>query len=48
LILLSQEKYVSDILKKFNMDTCKPISTPMQPCIKLSQEMIPKFDVKEA
>ncbi|KAL0462043.1 UNVERIFIED_CONTAM: Retrovirus-related Pol polyprotein from transposon TNT 1-94 [Sesamum latifolium] len=26
---LSQEKYIDDLLKKFNMSYCKPISTPM-------------------
>jgi hypothetical protein len=26
---LSQEKYTKDLLKKFNMDKCKPIKTPM-------------------
>ena len=26
---ISQEKYTKDILKKFNMDECKPIKTPM-------------------
>ncbi|KAL0456365.1 UNVERIFIED_CONTAM: Retrovirus-related Pol polyprotein from transposon TNT 1-94 [Sesamum latifolium] len=28
-IFLSQEKYIDDLLKKFNMYHCKPISTPM-------------------
>lgn len=28
-IFLSQEKYIEDLLKKFNMSHCKPISTPM-------------------
>ncbi|KAL0303184.1 UNVERIFIED_CONTAM: Retrovirus-related Pol polyprotein from transposon TNT 1-94 [Sesamum radiatum] len=28
-IFLSQEKYIDDLLKKFNMGHCKPISTPM-------------------
>ena len=26
---ISQEMYTKDILKKFNMDECKPIKTPM-------------------
>lgn len=46
-MFLSEEKYVIDILKKFNMDICKPNSTPMQPKIKLSKEMPLEFDVKE-
>ncbi|KAL0410959.1 UNVERIFIED_CONTAM: Retrovirus-related Pol polyprotein from transposon TNT 1-94 [Sesamum latifolium] len=28
-IFLSQEKYIDDLLKKFKMSHCKPISTPM-------------------
>ena len=26
---ISQEKYTKDLLKRFNMDECKPIKTPM-------------------
>jgi hypothetical protein len=26
---LSQEKYTKDLLKRFNMEKCKPIKTPM-------------------
>jgi hypothetical protein len=28
-IFISQEKYTKDLLKRFNMDDCKPIKTPM-------------------
>ena len=28
-IFISQEKYTKDLLKRFNMDECKPIKTPM-------------------
>ena len=28
-IFIHQEKYTKDILKKFKMDECKPIKTPM-------------------
>jgi hypothetical protein len=28
-IFISQEKYTTDILKRFKMDDCKPIKTPM-------------------
>ena len=27
---IHQEKYTKDILKKFKMDECKPIKTPME------------------
>ena len=26
---ISQEKYTKDLLKRFNMDECKPIKTPI-------------------
>ena len=28
-IFISQEKYIKDLLKRFRMDKCKPIKTPM-------------------
>ena len=28
-IFISEEKYTKDLLKKFKMDECKPIKTPM-------------------
>ena len=28
-IFMSQEKYTKDLLKRFKMDECKPIKTPM-------------------
>ena len=28
-IFISQEKYTKDLLKRFNMDECKPIKIPM-------------------
>ena len=38
-IFISQEKYAKEILKKYKMESCNPISTPMEPGAKLS-----KFD----
>ncbi|XP_047309787.1 uncharacterized mitochondrial protein AtMg00810-like [Impatiens glandulifera] len=38
-IFISQERYALDILKKFKMEDCNPISIPMEPGTKLS-----KFD----
>ena len=29
-IFISQEKYINDLIKRFEMDECKPIKTPMQ------------------
>lgn len=34
-LILTQAKYVVKILKKFKMKGCKPISTPMDPCVKM-------------
>ncbi|KAM2065116.1 hypothetical protein EV1_027912 [Malus domestica] len=36
-IFISQESYVKEILKKFKMDDCKPISTPMECGVKLTK-----------
>jgi hypothetical protein len=45
-ILLSQEKYANDLLKKVGMSNCKPASTPMATSEKLSlhagQQLGPK------
>jgi histone deacetylase 1/2 len=37
-ILLSQKRYALDLLKKANMEKCRPISTPMSSSEKLSRE----------
>ncbi|KAG6527467.1 hypothetical protein ZIOFF_009569 [Zingiber officinale] len=38
-IFVSQEAYAKEILKKYKMESCNPVSTPMEPGAKLS-----KFD----
>jgi histone deacetylase 1/2 len=35
-IILSQDKYASDLLKRVNMWSCKPVSTPMSTSEKMS------------
>ena len=46
-ILISQEKYVRDLLKKFNMSECKPIASLMTANEKLLQDDgAPKIDSK--
>jgi histone deacetylase 1/2 len=35
-ILFSQDKYASDLLKRVNMVSCKPVSTPLSTSEKLS------------
>ncbi len=34
-IFLHQKKYSTDLLKKFGMSDCKPVSTPMEPNVKM-------------
>jgi hypothetical protein len=41
-IFISQTKYIKEMLKKFGMVDCKPISTPMQTSCKLSKDDISK------
>jgi hypothetical protein len=37
-IFISQTKYIKEMLKKFGMVDCKPVSTPMQTSCKLSKD----------
>ena len=37
-IFISQSKYIKEMLKKFGMEDCKPISTPMITGCKLSKD----------
>jgi hypothetical protein len=37
-IFISQQKYVADVLKKFKMEKCKPVDTPIALGTKLSKE----------
>ena len=37
-IFISQSKYIKEMLKKFGMEDCKPISTPMTTGCKLSKD----------
>jgi hypothetical protein len=37
-IFISKTKYIKEMLKKFKMEDCKPISTPMVTCCKLSKD----------
>jgi hypothetical protein len=37
-IFISQTKYIKEMLKKFEMEDCKPVSTPMVTGCKLSKE----------
>ncbi|KAK2409488.1 hypothetical protein QL285_044909 [Trifolium repens] len=35
---IHQSKYIKDLLKKFNLEDCKPMNTPMHPTSSLSKE----------
>lgn len=37
-IFITQKKYASGILKRFKMDSCKPILTPMEERLELTKE----------
>ena len=39
---LSQHQYTLDILARFDFTSCSPVSTPLNPGIKLSQDQCPK------
>ncbi|EGO04984.1 hypothetical protein SERLA73DRAFT_82563, partial [Serpula lacrymans var. lacrymans S7.3] len=41
-ISLSQHQYTLDILERFGMKDCKPVSTPMDPGLRLTKDMSPK------
>jgi hypothetical protein len=37
-IFISEIKYIKEILKRFGMEDCKPVTTPMQTSCKLSKD----------
>jgi hypothetical protein len=37
-ILVSQTKYIREMLKRFIMEDCKPVTTPMQTSCKLRKD----------
>ncbi|XP_076657790.1 uncharacterized protein LOC143361943 [Halictus rubicundus] len=43
-LYMLQKKYITGILQRFGMMDAKPVQTPLEPKIKLSQEMRPKTD----
>ena len=40
-ITISQKQYCLDVLERFGMADCKPLSTPMQPNLRLSRSQCP-------
>lgn len=47
-LILSQDKYISKILQKFNMTTCKPVSTPLETGVKYSRSQAENLTPAEA
>ncbi len=47
-IFLHQQDYVAELLSRFNMDSCKPVTTPHQPGFYLSADMCPSSDQDRA
>ncbi|MCO5603290.1 hypothetical protein L7F22_057439 [Adiantum nelumboides] len=47
-LYLSQQTYVEKVLKRFNMERGKSLSTPLAPHLKLSRADCPKSDAKKA
>ncbi|MCO5599464.1 hypothetical protein L7F22_053568 [Adiantum nelumboides] len=45
---LSQEQYVHKVLERFSMQSGDTLSTPMQPCLKLSKDDCPKSHAEKA
>lgn len=43
---MSQKNYTQEVLKRFNMENCKPVATPMNPAVKISKKICP-IDEKE-
>lgn len=41
---IDQRHYISTFLKRFNMEECNPVNTPLDPNQKLSEELSPKTD----
>ena len=39
---LSQHQYILDMLERYNMSDCKPVTTPMLPGLRLSTEDAPQ------
>jgi Asp-tRNA(Asn)/Glu-tRNA(Gln) amidotransferase C subunit len=37
-IFISQTKYIREMLKRFEMEDCKPVTTPMQTSCKLRKD----------
>ena len=43
-ITIDQELYIKQVLEKFGMTNCKPVTTPMNASEKISKEDSPQFE----
>ena len=43
-IEVEQSKYIGDILRRFHMEDCNPISTPCEPGLRLTKDMSPQSE----
>ncbi len=43
-ITMNQRKYIEEVLKRFNMEYCKPIGTPLDVNSKLLKLMVEEFE----
>jgi hypothetical protein len=43
-ITMSQRKYIKEVLKRFNMEECKPIGTPLDVNVKLLKLLVEEFE----
>ena len=43
-ITMSQKKYIKEVLKRFNMEECKPIGTPLDVNVKLMKLSVEEFE----
>ena len=46
-VLLVQEKYARDVISRFNMEGCKPVSTPLELGSHLDSSQQPISDVNK-
>jgi hypothetical protein len=44
LLYLSQKSYIEKVIRRFNMQNAKPVSTPLAPHFKLSAKQCAKTD----
>ena len=44
IITMSQRKYIKEVLKRFNMEECKPIGTPLDANVKLLKLSVQEFE----